>query len=384
MRIVLLTHWLSNRGGGIPVVVAALARAMAADPELDVHVCGLVADQSEAFDQDWGKANVHPVVPRESRVIGYAPAIDMLLARLRPDIVHLHGLWTYESIAASRWRARSATGRLVISPHGMLEPWALANSGLKKRIASAVFQRKACGRADLLHGLTPSEAAEIGAYCGARPVALVPNGVDLPADAAREDAGGGSRRLLYLGRLHPKKNLGFLLEAWAAAGSATQGWRLEIAGWDQGGTEAALKQKAADLGLDASVDFPGPLFGAAKQAAYSAADAFVLPSLSEGLPMVVLEAWSNGLPVLMTDACNLPDGFAAGAAQRMRVDPPEAGARDLGDFLAHEPEAMQMMGSAGLELARCTYLWDVVARRFRVGYSWVLGRADRPDFVNGG
>ena len=63
--------------------------------------------------------------------------------------------------------------------------------------------------------------------------------------------------------------------------------------------------------------FPGPQFGTAKAAAYRRADAFVLPSLSEGLPMAILEAWAHEKPVLMTDACNLPEGFAARAAIRL-------------------------------------------------------------------
>lgn len=159
---------------------------------------------------------------------------------------------------------------------------------------------------------------------------------------------------------------------------------MEIAGWDQDGTEAALKQQAEALGLAGAVSFAGPQFGAAKDAAYAGADGFVLPSLSEGLPMVVLEAWSHGLPVLMTDACNLPDGFAAGAAHRLRTGTTAEGGRGLADFLTLDGAARQSMGAAGLALARQRYLWTAVAARITAGYAWTLGRADRPDFLHGG
>lgn len=383
MRIVLLTHWLCNRGGGVSAVVQALARSLARLPGREVHVCGLVADSTEISVQDWCGVNVHPIERRDGLAIGYVPEMDELLARLRPNIVHLHGLWTYASIAALCWRGRTMEGRLVISPHGMLEPWALSNSGLKKRIAGALFQRGVFRRADLLHGLTHAEVGEIVAYFAVRWVGVIPNGVDLPGATKSQCIEEGRRRLLYLGRLHPKKNLGFLLEAWAAAESATEGWLLEIAGWDQAGTEVALRRQVVKLGLRASVNFLGPQFGAAKDATYRRADAFVLPSLSEGLPLVVLEAWSHGLPVLMTDACNLPDGFTAGAAQRLRTDTVADGARDLVDFLNTRPEKWCAMGSASRHLVRQAYLWDVIAGMFDASYAWTLGRASKPDFVHG-
>ncbi len=73
-------------------------------------------------------------------------------------------------------------------------------------------------------------------------------------------------------------------------------------------------------GVDATF-FAGPLFGAAKEAAYRHADAFVIPSTSEGMPTVVLEAWAYNLPVLMTPQCNLPDGFHQQAAIRIETNP---------------------------------------------------------------
>ncbi len=112
MRILLLTHWLSNRGGGIPVIVAALANSLGRIRGNEVRVMGLVNDPTEQEDQNWGDATVHPVNPLETRIIGYAPDMDRLLLRISPDIVHVHGLWTYPSIAAAKWRAKhtSRTG----------------------------------------------------------------------------------------------------------------------------------------------------------------------------------------------------------------------------------------------------------------------------------
>src|SRR5262249_48685326 len=128
----------------------------------------------------------------------------------------------------------------------------------------------------------------------------------------------GRKILLYLGRLHPKKNLANLIRAWKQSlnshPSAREDWALAVAGWDQAGYERELKRLNNDYGLAASVRFLGPLFGQEKDAAYRACDAFVLPSLSEVLSVAVLEAWAYAEPGLMTPECNVPEGVAAGAA----------------------------------------------------------------------
>lgn len=387
MRLLILTHWLSNRGGGVPVVAAAHARTLAGMDGLEVHVTGLLCDPAGLADQDWGGAAVHPVVPREARLIGYAPGTDRVIARIAPDVVHLHGLWTYASIAAGRWRRRTPAGRLFISPHGMLEPWALRNSGWKKRLAGAAFQKRTCALADCLHALTPAETEEIRAYCGPKPVAEIPNGVILPESepspgpAAPRRAEGRPRTLLCLGRIHPKKNIGYLLDLWASSGAGARGWRLQVAGWDQDGTQARLQAQAQRLGIAGSVVFSGPLFGADKEAAFRAADAFVLPSLGEGLPMVVLEAWSHGLPVLMTEACNLPAGFEADAARRLHADDPDAGRRDLAGFLALAPADLAGIGARGRSLAERSFLWKGIARELKDAYGWSRGDRPAPDCI---
>jgi glycosyltransferase involved in cell wall biosynthesis len=125
--------------------------------------------------------------------------------------------------------------------------------------------------------------------------------------------------LLYLGRLHLKKGLANLLQAWSevrrAGGEAAQNWYLVIAGWDQDGHQASLEAITLQRNIGDTVHFIGPQFGLDKDAAFRSSDAFVLPSLSEGMPLAVLEAWAHGLPVLMTPHCNLPEGFARGAAR---------------------------------------------------------------------
>jgi poly(glycerol-phosphate) alpha-glucosyltransferase len=208
---------------------------------------------------------------------------------------------------------------------------------------------------------------------------------------------------LFLGRLHPKKGLVNALRAWAEVmghGARNVGlgdWQFVIAGWDQGGHGDELKALCRELGLDYSekpsdtsgnsdtsgagsaprVIFYGPVFGREKDVLMRTAEAFILPSFSEGLPMAVLEAWAYGLPVLMTDHCNLPEGFAGGAAIRISTEVPgiAEGIRELFEGSFGDLEAM---GEAGRALVEGQFTWPKVAAQMKEVYEWMLGGGTPP------
>jgi poly(glycerol-phosphate) alpha-glucosyltransferase len=185
--------------------------------------------------------------------------------------------------------------------------------------------------------------------------------------------------MLFLGRLHPKKNVLALLDTWPAE-VASNNWHLVIVGWQQGNYQKVLEEKIQQRGLSKRVHILGPLFGHEKHAALRHAQAFVLPSLSEGLPMAVLEAWSYGLPVLMTGACNLPEGIEAGAAMRMALEP-NGMSRDLAAFLGLDRTCLATMGSNGLRLVEDRFSWPSVAARMRAVYAWLVDGGIAPPTV---
>src|SRR5437016_5457036 len=143
-----------------------------------------------------------------------------------------------------------------------------------------------------------------------------------------------------------------MLAPWALRNSAWKK-RLVRALWDQAGHEAQLRKLTTDLRLLTSVIFLGPRFGAARDACYRACDAFVLPSLSEGLPMTVLEAWAYAKPVLMTPECNLPEGFVAWAALQIGTTSKEiaAGLKQLVEMSDDDRKAMGASGGGLVEEA---------------------------------
>jgi len=399
MKLVCLTSYASRRAGGLFNSVRRLLQTQAAQSGSTVNVLS-VTDEFTADDLPaWLPLQPETFPARGPASLRYAPELRTRLAALNPDLVRVDGLWDYPSAVAGSWSRRTRRPGLV-APRGMLDEWALRQWRVKKHVLGWLYEQAHLRGAACLHALCEPELRTFRNFGLRNPVCVVPNGVDLPAvlpPAVPLAAGFEGRKvLLYLGRIHPKKGLPNLLSAWASLkGAATAEWVLAIAGWDQDGHEAELQRQATDLAIPwgdlrnaenarlpdgASVVFLGPRHDAQKDAAYAAADAFILPSFSEGLPMVVLEAWASGKPVLMTPACNLPEGFTANAALRIE---PAAGsiAAGLRELFAMSAADRATMGERGRGLVAAKFTWPRVAAQMNEVCAWLVGGGSRPDCV---
>ncbi len=187
--------------------------------------------------------------------------------------------------------------------------------------------------------------------------------------------------LLFLGRIHPKKGLPHLVEAWAALqrDGAARDWALLIAGPDQLGHAAQVAAQVRALGVDDSVVLAGPAYGEAKRDLLAGADAFVLPSFSEGFSMAVLEAMAWRLPVVVSRQCNL-DVEAPGAGLLCEPEAASVAGR-LRDLLALSDAGRGDMGKRGRAEVERRYTWPIVAAQLVEVYRWLLGGGDRPAAV---
>jgi glycosyltransferase involved in cell wall biosynthesis len=409
---------LSRYAGGIFEIELALAHHLER-LGVDVRALGLEDDQWSADAERWTPVRAEVVTVTGPMAFGYSRAFLPKMETYGADLAHLHSLWMYPSVAIHRWSQRTGKPYLV-TPNGMLEPWALRNSARKKRLAGLFYENRCLRGASCLQANTRKELADFRAYGLNNPVCVIPNGVDLPEDRTRVTGVGDQgadhrpRILLFLGRLHPKKGLVNALRAWASlqrtanSHPSTDNWAFVIAGWDQGGHEVDLKRLCKELDLSyavtpasdftdnrqlttahngSSVLFTGPAFGETKDALLRSASAFILPSFSEGLPMSVLEAWSYGLPVLMTEHCNLSEGFAADAAIQIgtNVDSIAEGMRRLLSLQptdnGHPTTSLDSLGRNGRALVERQYTWPMVAAQMKEVYEWVLGGGQKPGSV---
>ncbi|SEQ53680.1 poly(glycerol-phosphate) alpha-glucosyltransferase [Devosia sp. YR412] len=359
VRIVHYSTSLSRSAGGLYTAVAGLASATAA---LGAEVA-IVGGADEFFEADraaWQGVDVRPHALKHGPY-GFAFDAFSTIAALKPDIVHINGIWSAASIYGAVSALRGVP--VVVSPHGMLDPWILSRSRLVKTVHSTLFERPMLARAHV-HALSASEREAVLAYMPgieSRTFTL-PNGIsDTPVPASPTPRQG----VLYLGRLHQKKQVLELMQAWSDLPAAIGG-NLTIAGWGDAAYEAEVTRLAV-----AGVDFVGSLYGEAKSAAFSSARFFILPSLSEGLPMAVLEAIQHGCVPILTDQCNLPELFADDIALRMNTD--------FSDFPAVMTRALAMDDaefaerSAAAQTYAQRYLWSNIACSMLSEYDRILG-----------
>jgi len=386
MKIGFVVDSVSREAGGLFQSVRGLAKAVTC-ASTSARAFGITDKQSAVDLQDWQPLPVRTFRP-QLRAWGYSNQLLPAMLDADLDILSTHGLWKYCSVASLRWQRRMARP-YIIHPHGMLESWALQNAKWKKRIAAVLYENQHLRGAACLRALCEAEAHSIRAYGMRNPICVIPNGVDLPdlkdMPALQAQAFAEGRKiLLYLGRLHPKKNLANLIRAWKqilnSHPSARASWVLTIAGWSQGEYEAQLRQLTTDLGLLASVIFLGPRFGTEKNECYRGCAAFIMPSLSEGLPMTVLEAWAYAKPVLMTPECNLPEGFGAGAALQIGPGPEEI-TTGLKQVIEMSDDDRRAMGNRGRNLVATTFSWPRIGKQMRSVYEWALGAGPPPEVV---
>lgn len=440
MRTAFVTSSVSRDAGGLFFAMTSLAKGLH-QAGLDLCVHGVQDSHSLQDRRDWDPVPCIAHARLGPAAIAYAPQLAKSISADHFDLLHTHGIWQAPSAAVHRWH-QATRHPYVISPHGMLDSWALEQSRWKKRIVSALYETAHLRDAACLHALCQSEADSIRAYGLKNPVCVIPNGVELPEEVRdqRSEVRGresGKKTLLFLGRIHPKKGLVSALRAWAeirgrrSEVGCQEEWQFVIAGWDQGGHEAELKRLCREIGvsvagvsveeflafqehlapmrksatvIDAplqatsgrveagppyptsdlrpptSVLFTGPAFGEQKDQLLRHADAFILPSFSEGLPMSVLEAWAYRLPVLMTEHCNLPEGFSNNAAIRIGTDVESIaeGMRLLQQSTIHD---LQSLGQNGRSLVERQFTWPQVAAQMKEVYEWVLGGGAVPDCV---
>jgi len=296
----------------------------------------------------------------------------------------VRGIWMYPSIACLQW-ARRTKKPYVISTHGMLDPWAVSNFRWKKLFAGFMYENVHLQNAACLVALCEAEAQAMRGYGLRNPIAIIPNGVDLPSENLLiKNSNKQKKTFLYIGRLHPKKNLPNLLRAWQVLLSddiqIAKDWQLNIAGWDQMGHEEELKSLCQQLNIESSAHFLGPRFGNEKEAMYLAADAVILPSFSEGLPIAVLEAWAYALPVLMTAECHLPDGFREGTAIQIQTNMKSI-AEGMRNFISMSDEERHAIGQRGRKLAEKFFSWSTITAELYAVYRWVLGKGEKPACV---
>ena len=225
--------------------------------------------------------------------------LDAVLRDQRIDVLHIHGIWTRWLHHACAYASRRSIP-YVIAPRGMLEPWAMNQKWIKKKLAWWVYQRGDLQSAARIHATSELEKQAIEALGITTQCVVIPNGVEIPESISSQSNATCSdkRRVLFLSRLHPKKGADLLVEAWARVHPS--GWECVIAGPDDSGYAKEIKRLISKYKLEGSIHVYPEIEDQQKWQAYRESSLFVLPSHSENFGLVVAEAFGAGLPVITT------------------------------------------------------------------------------------
>jgi glycosyltransferase involved in cell wall biosynthesis len=324
-------------------VLAGHLRALVRAPRRYARALGL-----------WLHDVVRDPTPNRGRRFGQA---GVLAAELPPGATHLHAHFLHTPASVARYAAAMSGLAYSLAGHAK-DVWTTPAWELRRKLAEARFTVTctAAGRARL-DALAPG--------C----VELVYHGLDRQVFAAPPTFGSGRDgsvpndpvRLLAVGRFQPKKGYPTLFEALARVDAAVH---LTVVGY--GPLEATLRAQVERLGVAARVTWAGPLDQPHVRAQYRASDLLLVASEvaqdgdRDGLPNVVVEALSQGLPVVATRAAAIPELVVDGVHGRL-VPPGDAGALATAvDALARAPAARRRMGAAGIE--RISEGWDLETR----------------------
>jgi glycosyltransferase involved in cell wall biosynthesis len=295
------------------------------------------------------------------------------------DLVHVHSVLSHPSLAAGT-ACREAAVPYVVRPLGQLDRWSLGRHSFRKRAFLALAGgRLLCG-AVAVHWTAASERTAAGRW-GAFPGFVVPLGVDEALFSADPGARifraataglGDAPYILFLSRLHPKKNVEALIDAFAGSGSGdSPDVRLVVAGDGEASYVSMLKGLAAKSAVANRIFFTGWLSGALKLSALAGAMLFVLPSLQENFGLAAAEAMACGVPVLVGKDVNLAGDVMSSVAGWVSAPDAESLNGALAEALSSSAERRRR-GEAARALAAARFRWSAVAGALVQEYGAIL------------
>jgi glycosyltransferase involved in cell wall biosynthesis len=293
------------------------------------------------------------------------------------SIIHAHGIWLKNIHYSIKFAVANGIP-LVLSPRGMLQPWAKEHKAIKKRIAWLLYQYKDLKKVFAFHATSESEYESIRRNGFDQPVAIIPNGVNklLVSQQAMPDK--KKKTVLFLSRIDVVKGLPLLLEAWSQL--KNDNWELVIAGNDYGNHKSDMMAYANILGISDSVKFLGPTYGADKELVFQTSNVFILPSYSENFGIVVAEALQYGLPVITTKGTPWSELVEHHCGWWIENTTQEL-LKALQDATCLSDQERNEMGERGRALIEEKYLWPAIAGKMLNFYEWLLQDGTKPDFV---
>ena len=340
------------------------------------------SEQSEVLPRDRRVKVIHAQTSLGGLRGEFRKCLNRLLTAGKVNIVHDFGLWLPANHAVASECHKSHIP-FVSSPSGMLASWALRHKPWKKRLAWWLYQRRDLTRASLLAATSPQELQDIRNKITNSKITLIPNGVEIPKRSANPLAQGTgrTRKVVFLGRIHPVKGLMNLVKAWDLV--RPSGWRCILVGPDEAGHRRELETLLQARSLTTQFEFPGLVDGHSKWEVLRLADIFVLPSFTENFGISAAEALASGVPVITTRGTPWKDLVERQCGWWVESKP-ESLAEALEQATSLRDKDRFEMGQRGRELVIEMYSWNHIANEMIAAYDWLLGNSSKPATIMAG
>ena len=380
MRILHVIPSLDPSAGGPTTALIGMASAQAR-AGLDVSVLttwreGQSPVAIREFEQSGVKVTqVGPVAGALRRHPDLANQIDQLAGEV--DVVHIHSVWEEPQHLAARAAIKQGKP-YIFTPHGMLDPWSLAQKKWKKRLYMAWRLRRDLNQASALHFTTEAERDACRALGLKPPSVVIPLGISWdefeslpPRDALRRQHPqiGNRPILLFLGRIHPGKGVEYLVPALAQTQTKPI---LVVVGPDSNGFRATIEARVDQAGIKDRVIFTGMLKGPERVAALAGADLFALPSDHENFGMSVVESLAAGTPVIISNEVALASEVMGGKVGSVVQRDPKSIATGIDAWLSDESE-LDGVRDRCRTFARERFDWALIAKTWVNFYGKLSG-----------
>ena len=376
MKVLITVSSIYNESAGPSYTVPALCNGLAKNGiQVQLHVLDSVPNNERNYPVINYVRKKFPV-----KALGRSP--EMLKgfkdALKDCDIVHTNGIWmmpnVYPAIAKQGTKCK-----MVFCPRGGLSEAALKRSKIKKFLMGHFCgQYMALRETDMFHAASMKELLEIRALGYKQPIALVPNGIDLP-DAIHKPFSDSKRKIAFFGRIHTTKAVDHLVAAWGNVAHKFPEWSLEIAGPDCGAV-TILKTMIAERNIP-RVSFVGELHGIDKYNFLASVDLYVIPSLTENFGITIAEALACGTPVIASKGCPWERLKEKNCGWWINIGV-DALTAQLEEALTRSPIELEKMGIEGKYWMAAEYSWDKIAKKMIASYKWLCNGGVKPEFVD--
>ena len=388
MKVLTFITNIDQSKGGPARSVPMFVRGLALEG-IDVTFMAIKSDDMNLHALDNTPAKVH-LVPANYKKC----ELEKFVKEEKFDLIHGQCIWEplfhHMRVIADKYHIP-----FILTPRGTLEPWSLNQRKWKKKIARWLYQDYDLKRCVCIYATAEMEALHIRELGFKNPICVIPNGIETEGYPCRNDKAMVKKQILFLSRIHPKKGIEVLIDAFSRLHKEFQGWKIVIVGNGEDDYRQALINRVNELGLGGCVSILNPVFGNAKMQLYQESSIFCLPSYSENFGMVIAEALSCGVPAITTNGTpwQLLNGDAPTMGARFDClgDKKQTGwcidlsvdnlEKTLREAMMMSPDELYEMGQRGSSLVNTNFNYRSVAKMNKALYDWILRGGDTPQFI---